>query len=128
MDSVRFYFSFRSPYAWLAFHRINHLVEGCPVNFEYIPISPSETFQNATSTSPAKRAYIREDVTRFAEAYGLAITWPEPFDTEWIGPYAAYLYAETQGLGCGPVPRARPTAIESCSDSRNAVWKLAPCQ
>jgi hypothetical protein len=39
MDSVRFYFSFRSPYAWLAFHRINHLVEGCPVNFEYIPIS-----------------------------------------------------------------------------------------
>jgi 2-hydroxychromene-2-carboxylate isomerase len=44
MDSVRFYFSFRSPYAWLAFHRINHLVEGCPVNFEYIPISPSLDF------------------------------------------------------------------------------------
>jgi predicted DsbA family dithiol-disulfide isomerase len=36
---------------------------------------------------------------RFAEAYGLAITWPEPFDTEWIRPHAAYLYAETQGLG-----------------------------
>ena len=28
MDSVRFYFSFRSPYSGLAFHRINPLVEG----------------------------------------------------------------------------------------------------
>jgi 2-hydroxychromene-2-carboxylate isomerase len=82
MDSVRFYFNFRSPYAWLAFHRIDRIVDECPVSFEYIPVTPSAAFQVGTSVNSAKRAYIHEDIARFADAYGLTLRWPDPFDTE----------------------------------------------
>jgi 2-hydroxychromene-2-carboxylate isomerase len=99
MDSVRFYFSFRSPYAWLAFHRIDRIVDECPVRFEYIPVAPSAAFQVGTSVNSAKRAYIREDIARFADACGLTLRWPDPFDTEWVRPHAAYLFAEGQGKG-----------------------------
>jgi len=99
MDSVRFYFSFRSPYSWLAFHRIDRIVDECLVRFEYIPVAPSKAFQVGTSVNPAKRAYICEDIARFANAYGLTLRWPDPFDTEWVRPHAAYLFAEGQGKG-----------------------------
>ena len=73
MDSVRFYFSFRSPYAWLAFHRIDRIVDECPVHFEYVPVTPSKAFQAGASVNLAKRAYICEDIARFADAYGLTL-------------------------------------------------------
>lgn len=99
MESVRFYFSFRSPYSWLAFHRIDGIVDECPVSFEYIPVIPSEAIQSGASVSPTKRAYVAEDIARFADVYGLTLRWPDPFDTEWLRPHAAYLFTEAQGHG-----------------------------
>lgn len=57
-EVIRFYFSFRSPYAWLALHRLGVAIEGLPVNVEFIPVYPPEDFPNEPAAVPAKVAYI----------------------------------------------------------------------
>lgn len=99
MDSIRFYFSFRSPYSWLGLHRIERALVGLPVRLNLIPCFPPP---GSTGEDPAEQVesrYIRDDVARFARAYGLGLRWPEPFDTDWIRPHAAYLWAQDQGRG-----------------------------
>ena len=99
MDTIRFYFSFRSPYSWLAFHRIDRALEGLPVEVRRIPVYPPEKFDNDPAASPVKFHYLLADVGRIADAYGLPLRWPKATDTNWVLPHAAYLYAEDQGKG-----------------------------
>jgi 2-hydroxychromene-2-carboxylate isomerase len=99
METIRFYFSFRSPYAWFAFHRIEAALSGLPVTVEYVPCFPPEDYQGDPRANPAKTAYIDADVARIAEAYGLGLRWPKPFDADWIRPHAAYLFTEDQRRG-----------------------------
>lgn len=98
METVRFYFSFRSPYAWFAFRRIEEALAGLPVEMEYIPCFPPRDYKNPRS-NPAKGAYMDVDVARIAGAYGLRPNWPKPFDADWIPPHTAYLFAQDQGRG-----------------------------
>lgn len=95
MDTIRFYFSFRSPYAWLAWHRIHHAVRELPLSLEYMPVFPPEN--SGIALSPEKIRYIKEDVERMAAAYGMEIRWPDVFDTPWMRPHAAFIYALDQG-------------------------------
>jgi 2-hydroxychromene-2-carboxylate isomerase len=97
---IRFYFSFRSPYAWLALHRLGPALRGLPVAIEYIPVYPPKEFPNDPAAVPAKLAYIARDAARTAEAYGLTVRFPESLDTDWARPHAAFLYADSEG--CGP--------------------------
>ena len=54
-QSVRFYFSFRSPYAWLAAERLDHELAGVRPVFELVPIFPTpETFPNDPVRVPNK--------------------------------------------------------------------------
>ena len=99
MDSVQFYFSFRSPYSWLGLHRIEHALAGLPVRLITIPCFPPPGSMDEDATTRAENRYIVEDVARFTRAYGLDLRWPEPFDTHWIRPHAAYLWAQDQGSG-----------------------------
>jgi 2-hydroxychromene-2-carboxylate isomerase len=99
MDTVKFYFSFRSPYAWLAFHRLLHTGGEWPVEFRRIPVFPPPNFPNDPAAVPAKLAYILADAQRVAAAYGLAVRWPQQGDTDWMRPHAAYVYAAQQGCG-----------------------------
>jgi len=99
METVRFYFSFRSPYAWLAFHRIEDALAGLPVVVDYIPTFPPQDFPGDPRKNPAKSKYVDADVARFAKAYGLKVAYPEPFDTDWIRPHAAYVVAADGGRG-----------------------------
>ncbi|MCZ6718402.1 MAG: DsbA family protein [Gammaproteobacteria bacterium] len=99
MDTVRFYFSFRSPYSWLSFYRMNRVIPRLPLEFEFIPCFPPKEFDADPRANPAKGEYITADVARFAEAYGLPLRWPRPFDTDWVRPHAAFVYAQDQGLG-----------------------------
>lgn len=105
METVRFYFSFRSPYAWLAFHRIEDALAGLPVALDYIPVFPPADFPGDPRKNPAKFVYMDADVARFAKAYGLKVAYPEPFDaaepfdTDWIRPHAAYVFAADGGRG-----------------------------
>ncbi|MBI1818594.1 MAG: DsbA family protein [Deltaproteobacteria bacterium] len=93
METIKFYFSFRSPYAWLAFHRLERAFAGLPVTVRRIPVFPPPEFPNDPAALPVKLAYIVHDITRIAAAYGLRIKWPKVGGTDWIVPHAAYVFA-----------------------------------
>jgi 2-hydroxychromene-2-carboxylate isomerase len=97
--ALRFYFSFRSPYSWLAMHRVQLAAAHGDLAVEYIPVFPPPDFPNDPTKIPAKAAYIRLDVERQARAYGLSCKSPEQFDCQWARPHAAFLYALDQGSG-----------------------------
>ena len=99
--SVRFYFSFRSPYAWLAAERLDSELGDLGVPIERIPIYPTpETFPNDPSLLPNKQAYLIQDIPRLAREQGLAVRFPSASDTDWALSHAAFLGAER--LGAGP--------------------------
>jgi 2-hydroxychromene-2-carboxylate isomerase len=100
-EPVRFYFSFRSPYSWLAFERAERAFAELPVELHYLPVFPPSNYQNDPAAVPNKLKYIRRDVERFAAAYGLPVKWPQARDCAWQRPHAAYLYARDQGAELG---------------------------
>jgi 2-hydroxychromene-2-carboxylate isomerase len=99
MERVVFYFSFRSPYAWMAYHRIVRAGTSLPVEFERIPVFPPPDFPNDPAAVPAKLDYILHDVGRIAAAYGLPVRWPASRDTDWMRPHAAWIHAADAGQG-----------------------------
>jgi len=99
-SSIRFYFSFRSPYAWLAAERLDSELGGLGVPIERIPIFPTpETFPNDPSNLPNKVRYIGQDVARLAREQGLTLRFPSSVDTDWALPHAAFLGAQRDGSG-----------------------------
>jgi 2-hydroxychromene-2-carboxylate isomerase len=46
-----------------------------------------------------KARYLQQDIERMATALGHEVCWPNPFDTDWIRPHAAFLYGLDQGAG-----------------------------
>ena len=101
MDSIRFYFSFRSHYSWLGLHRIEQALAGLPVRLSTIPCFPPAGPEDEGTAEDSEERYIRDDIERFARAYGLTLRWPKPFDTDWIRPHTAFLWAQDQGRGPG---------------------------
>jgi 2-hydroxychromene-2-carboxylate isomerase len=99
VEPVRFYFSFRSPYSWLAFVRAPRALDGLPVRIEYLPVFPPPDFPNDPAAVPNKLKYILQDVTRIAEAWGMSTMPPASVDTAWERPHAAFVYAQDQGRG-----------------------------
>jgi 2-hydroxychromene-2-carboxylate isomerase len=95
-DIVRLYFSFRSPYSWLAFLRIGRALEGLPVALQYVPVFPPPNYPNDPTAVPNKLKYIAHDVARVASAYGFGFKMPEKMDCEWVRPHAAFLFALDQ--------------------------------
>ncbi len=98
-DTIRFYFSFRSPYSWLALHRLDAALSNSGLPIEYIPVFPPPNYANDPTKVPAKAAYIQHDIARIAHAYGIAFKMPEVMDCEWVRPHAAYVHAADQGKG-----------------------------
>jgi 2-hydroxychromene-2-carboxylate isomerase len=100
MEPVRFYFSFRSPYAWLGYHRVGPALGALPVKIQTIPVFPPPDYPNDPAAVPAKLAYIVHDAGRIAEAYGLPpMRWRGDVATDWMRPHAAYVCATDQGKG-----------------------------
>lgn len=121
-EPVRFYFSFRSPYAWLAYERAPDAFRDLPVELQYIPVFPPPNFPNDPTAVPNKLKYIARDVARFAESYGLKVSWPKTRDVEWQKPHAAFLHARDQSPELGyafgrDVFRARFSEGEDLGDS-----------
>lgn len=96
-DEIRFYFSFRSPYSWLAFLRIEDALSKLPVTLQYIPVFPPPNFANDPAAVPNKLSYIQKDVARIAEAYGFTTRPLKTLDTDWVRPHAAFIYSADQG-------------------------------
>ena len=96
-DQIQFYFSFRSPYSWLAMYRINLLREKLSVECQLTPVCPPRDKENFMLSDQNNVKYIVKDVNRIATAYGLDMKWPKPFDTDWLAVHSAYIYAMEQG-------------------------------
>lgn len=100
VSSIRFYFSFRSPYAWIAAERLESELGDLGVPIETIPIFPTpELFPNDPSAMPNKIAYLVQDVPRLAREYGLTVRFPPPGDPDWALSHAAFLGAQSLGAG-----------------------------
>ena len=81
--AIRFYFSFRSPYAWIAAERVDSELAGLGVPIERIPIFPTpEVFPNDPAELPDKVAYIGQDIPRLARERGLKVRFPPSNDTD----------------------------------------------
>ncbi len=99
-QSIRFYFSFRSPYAWIAAERLDAVLGDLDVAIETIPIFPtSDLFPNDPSVNHRKLAYMLQDIPRLARECGLTVRFPSSGDTDWAFPHAAYLGAQSRGGG-----------------------------
>lgn len=102
--SIRFYFSFRSPYAWLAAERLEPELGGLGVAIERIPVYPTPAlspalFPNDPATISAKVAYIVQDIRRLVRERGLTVRFPSAADPDWSLSHAAFLGAQQQGAG-----------------------------
>jgi len=97
-DRIRFYFSFRSPYAWLAAERLESELGELGVPVERLGVYPTpELFPNDPAAMPAKIAYIVQDVARLAREQGLALHFPMAPDPDWSLSHAAFLGAQRVG-------------------------------
>jgi 2-hydroxychromene-2-carboxylate isomerase len=97
-NSIRFYFSFRSPYAWLAAERVEAELGDLGVPIERIPIFPTpDQFPNDPSVMPNKLAYLVQDIARLAREQGLTVGLPPAGDPDWALSHAAFLGARRDG-------------------------------
>ncbi|WP_339914904.1 DsbA family protein [uncultured Brevundimonas sp.] len=77
---VDFYFSFRSPYSWLAVSQVRALAVEHDIDFVLRVVRPLavRTPDFFKSVNPMWPPYLFRDVTRIAERLGLSFRWPRP--------------------------------------------------
>ncbi len=94
-DRVTFYFAYNSPYAFLANTRIEAELAPYPVAIAYKPVYRPAS--GGRDFSSPRLRYMREDLARFAAAYGLTLD-PGPFaDTAMA--CRGFLFADEAGQG-----------------------------
>jgi 2-hydroxychromene-2-carboxylate isomerase len=96
-QTVRFYFSFRSPYAWFAAERWHAELGDLRPAVQRIPFFPTrETFPNDPTLVPNKFTYVIQDMVRIARDFQLSLKPPPALDTDWARAHAAYLGVERE--------------------------------
>ena len=94
--TVRFYFAYNSPYAFLVNTRLARVLGSLNVAVQYKPVYAPRSGAGPDPSSPRIR-YIFEDVRRFADDYGLALH-PGPFaDTRRA--CLGFLFAQSEARG-----------------------------
>jgi 2-hydroxychromene-2-carboxylate isomerase len=104
----RIYFSFRSPFSWMAVHRLQTEVPDVMRRLEFVPYwDPDATTGQAladagahlpyTQMSRAKHLYILQDTKRNAARLGLSMAWPIDVEPWWELPHLAWLRARQLG-------------------------------
>lgn len=84
-ETIRFYFDFASPFAYLAQARLPQLAQryGAPIDYRPIDVRQAklDAGNSAPSTRsiPAKAKFIRQDRLRWAGQYGLPMQDPKAF-------------------------------------------------
>jgi 2-hydroxychromene-2-carboxylate isomerase len=107
---VKFYFSLRSPYSWLALHDLTHHYPDVADAVQWRPFwEPDEAglAQLAqaggsfpyTPMSREKHMYVLQDVRRLAQDRGLTVAWPIDRAPVWEVAHLPYLLAERAGVG-----------------------------
>ncbi|MGI5458722.1 2-hydroxychromene-2-carboxylate isomerase [Streptomyces sp. CA-249302] len=134
----RIYFSFRSPYSWLAFHDLTtrrpQLVDALEWRPFWEPDEHSERLLAEaggrfpyTPMSREKHLYMLTDVRRLATRRGLAPTWPRDTDPWWEASHLAYLVAVGEGRGLAFIDRVYRARWQEGLDisDRATVGRLA---
>lgn len=121
----KLYFSFRSPYSWMAIERLRR---GLPELFQVMELLPywdpdQVTHRLVTDQgaeihyqmmSKAKHLYVLADTKRMAARLGLTMAWPIDIDPWWEVPHLGWLAARRAG------------AAERCYDALvTARWQRA---
>ncbi len=112
----RFYFSFRSPYSWLAYHDLSKHHPGVMQDLDWWPFwEPDEQSERLladlggrfiyTPMSKEKHLYVLRDVRRLVEQRGLAVTWPLDHEPWWELAHLAYFAAVDAGRGMAFIDR-----------------------
>ena len=105
----RLYFSFRSPYSWLAVRRLREAVPDLFTRMDLQPYwDPDERSAAALAArggefhyvqmSRAKHLYMLLDTKRLAQRRNLSMAWPVDVDPWWELPHLAWLAARREGL------------------------------
>ncbi|MFI6240424.1 2-hydroxychromene-2-carboxylate isomerase [Micromonospora sp. NPDC050795] len=105
----RLYFSFRSPYSWLAVRRLREAVPDLFTRLDLQPYwDPDERSTAALAArggefhyvqmSRAKHLYMLLDTKRLAQRQNLTMAWPIDRDPWWELPHLAWLAARREGL------------------------------
>jgi 2-hydroxychromene-2-carboxylate isomerase len=104
----RLYFSFRSPFSWMALHQLEQRLPECRELIEYYPywepdsgmrtdLEAQDSGTHYTAMSKAKHLYILQDTKRLAARYGYSMKWPIDIDPQWELPHLAWLRAKHLG-------------------------------
>ena len=107
-QAPRVYFSFRSPFSWLAITRLRRDVPGFFERVELIPYwDPDGETDGAlrargaefhyVQMSAAKHRYLLHDTKRLAARLGVPMAWPIDVDPWWEPPHLAWLVARRHG-------------------------------
>ena len=99
MSDIRYYYSFRSPYAWLATLRV--LEEGLDVDPVPLAKMPEGMDFPGVGLKPnkSKASYFVKDIVRLSKRAGKALSFPNPFELDWGKAHAPAHYAKGQGKG-----------------------------
>ncbi|TVL89242.1 isomerase [Streptomyces sp. SAJ15] len=103
-----FYFNFRSPYSWLAYHDLMERYPDVARVLEWRPwwepdAANERRLNEAGGTfsyvamSKEKHLYILQDVRRLTRDRGLSVTWPVDRDPVWEVPHLPYFVARELG-------------------------------
>ena len=106
----RLYFSFRSPYSWMAVERLRRVLPDLFERIELIPYwDPDPPTRQALKErdaeppyqqmSKAKHLYVLVDTKRLATRLGLHLAWPVDDDPWWELPHLGWLVAQQAGVG-----------------------------
>ena len=95
---VDFYFTYLSPYAFLANSRIKKTLEPLEVTLRYQPVAHTGSSDGPVFNETRYEHIVEEDVPRFAKQYGLDFI-PKPPLTESYTASMGFLFAQDKGVG-----------------------------
>lgn len=97
-ESVDFYFTYLSPYSFLANISIDNILAPLDISVNYMPVAHIGP-EDGPNFSPERYRYIcEEDVPRYAKELNVTFTSYPPL-TESYTASSAFLYAQKKGLG-----------------------------
>ena len=104
----KFYFSFHSPYSWMATKLLEERLPEAPQLLRYVPyFLPDEKTRAAVTErgasmhysmmTKAKHLYILQDTKRLSQRFGFPMKWPIDIDPWWELPHLAWFAARRTG-------------------------------
>lgn len=127
-ESIRFYYSLRSPFAGIAVHRALHSPEFAGVAFEAMPLWPELIFgghMDNPTDNLFKLAYVFQDAARQAEVAGLDAGFLKALASRFVVPEGADLKARKLGVPMGEEHWEIPHAALVLAREEGRDWALA---